>query len=76
MVSGSQRSTFWRQNSGTLGSPKLVSHLQGAEGRDLDGPLVMSDSIAPTNDPIGLFRSPSYAYSFASGWAARNPINL
>ncbi len=28
-------------------------------------PLVMSDGIAPTNDPILLFRSPAYAFSFA-----------
>jgi catalase len=28
-------------------------------------PLVMSDGIAPTNDPVLLFRSPSYAVSFA-----------
>ena len=28
-------------------------------------PLVMSDGIAATDDPILLFRSPSYAYSFA-----------
>lgn len=28
-------------------------------------PLVMSDGIAPTNDPILLFRSPAYAVSFA-----------
>lgn len=28
-------------------------------------PLVMSDGIAPTNDPILLFRSPAYALSFA-----------
>lgn len=27
-------------------------------------PLVMSDGVAPTNDPILLFRSPSYAISF------------
>jgi catalase len=27
-------------------------------------PLVMSDGIAPTNDPILLFRSPAYAVSF------------
>ena len=26
-------------------------------------PLVMSDGIAPTNDPVLLFRSPSYAVS-------------
>jgi catalase len=28
-------------------------------------PLIMADGIAPTNDPILLFRSPSYAISFA-----------
>ncbi|CAG4884894.1 Catalase-related peroxidase [Georgfuchsia toluolica] len=28
-------------------------------------PLVMADGIAPTNDPILLFRSPAYAISFA-----------
>ncbi len=28
-------------------------------------PLVMADGIAPTNDPVLLFRSPSYAASFA-----------
>jgi len=28
-------------------------------------PLVMADGIAPTNDPVLLFRSPSYARSFA-----------
>lgn len=28
-------------------------------------PLVMADGIAPTNDPILLFRSPAYALSFA-----------
>ncbi len=29
------------------------------------GPLVMADGIAPTKDPILLFRSPAYAVSFA-----------
>lgn len=28
-------------------------------------PLVMADGIAPTNDPVLLFRSPAYAISFA-----------
>jgi catalase len=28
-------------------------------------PLIMADGMAPTNDPILLFRSPSYAVSFA-----------
>jgi catalase len=27
-------------------------------------PLVMGEGIAPTNDPVLLFRSPSYAASF------------
>ncbi|TVO64969.1 catalase family peroxidase [Denitromonas ohlonensis] len=33
------------------------------EGINFD-PLVMSDGIAPTNDPVLLFRSPTYAISF------------
>ena len=38
---------------------------QGAacEGINFD-PLVMSDGMAPTNDPVLLFRSPAYAVSF------------
>jgi catalase len=28
-------------------------------------PLILSDGVAPTNDPVLLFRSPSYAESFA-----------
>jgi catalase len=28
-------------------------------------PLIMADGIAPTNDPVLLFRSPAYAVSFA-----------
>jgi catalase len=27
-------------------------------------PLVMSDGVQPTNDPVLLFRSPAYAISF------------
>lgn len=27
-------------------------------------PLVMADGIEPTNDPVLLFRSPAYAFSF------------
>ncbi|HLP98908.1 MAG TPA: catalase family peroxidase [Sideroxyarcus sp.] len=34
------------------------------EGINFD-PLVMSDGIAPTDDPVLLFRSPAYAVSFA-----------
>ncbi len=38
---------------------------KGAECEKINfDPLVMSDGIAPTNDPILLFRSPAYAVSF------------
>jgi len=38
---------------------------KGAECEKINyDPLVMSDGIAPTNDPILLFRSPAYAISF------------
>jgi catalase len=37
----------------------------GAECKNINyDPLVMSDGIAPTDDPVLLFRSPSYAISF------------
>ena len=37
----------------------------GAECEKINfDPLVMADGIAPTNDPILLFRSPAYAISF------------
>ncbi len=39
---------------------------KGAECEPINfDPLVMGDGIAPTNDPILLFRSPAYAMSFA-----------
>jgi catalase len=34
-------------------------------------PLVMADGIAPTNDPILLFRSPAYAVSFGKRLSGR-----
>jgi catalase len=38
---------------------------EGAECKTINyDPLVMADGIAPTNDPVLLFRSPSYAASF------------
>ena len=38
----------------------------GAECEKINyDPLVMGDGIAATNDPVLLFRSPSYALSFA-----------
>ncbi|MEN6587488.1 MAG: catalase family peroxidase [Sulfuricella sp.] len=39
---------------------------KGAQCENINfDPLVMADGIAPTNDPILLFRSPAYAVSFA-----------
>jgi catalase len=38
---------------------------EGAECKNINyDPLVMADGIAPTDDPVLLFRSPSYAVSF------------
>ena len=38
---------------------------EGAECKNINyDPLVMSDGIAPTTDPVLLFRSPAYAVSF------------
>ena len=38
---------------------------EGAECKNINyDPLVMTDGIAPTDDPVLLFRSPSYAVSF------------
>ena len=38
---------------------------EGAECKNINyDPLVMSDGIAPTDDPVLQFRSPSYAVSF------------
>ena len=41
----------------------FVLHLAECKNINYD-PLVMSDGIAPTDDPVLLFRSPSYAVSF------------
>ena len=44
----------------------------GAECEKINyDPLVMSDGIAPTDDPVLLFRSPSYAWSFAKRLGGR-----
>jgi len=51
-----------------VGTLKLISAMpqQGAACELINfDPLVMSDGIAPTNDPVLLFRSPAYAVSFA-----------
>jgi catalase len=50
--------------AGTLTiSSAMAQHGAACETINYD-PLVMSDGIAPTNDPVLLFRSPSYAASF------------
>lgn len=51
--------------AGTLTISSAMSQ-KGAECEKINfDPLVMGDGIAPTNDPILLFRSPAYAVSFA-----------
>ncbi len=61
---------LWPENrkqikAGTLTISSAMSQ-KGAECEPINfDPLVMGDGIAPTNDPILLFRSPAYAFSFA-----------
>lgn len=51
--------------AGTLTISSAMAQ-KGAECENINfDPLVMSDGIAPTDDPVLLFRSPSYALSFA-----------
>ena len=52
----------------TVGAPsiKAAMNQKGAECEKINfDPLVMAEEIAPTNDPVLQFRSPSYAVSFA-----------
>lgn len=50
---------------GTL-SISIAMPQKGAECEPINfDPLVMADGIAPTSDPVLLFRSPAYAVSFA-----------
>ncbi len=50
--------------AGTLSITSAMPQ-HGAQCENVNfNPLVMADGIAPTNDPILLFRSPSYAISF------------
>jgi len=59
----------WPENrqqfkAGTLSITSAMPQ-KGAECEKINfDPLVMADGIAPTNDPILLFRSPAYAISF------------
>jgi catalase len=51
----------------TVGTLTITSAMtqRGAECETINyDPLVMADGIAPSNDPVLLFRSPSYALSF------------
>jgi catalase len=51
--------------AGTLAITQAMPQ-RGAECEMINfDPLVMADGIAPTNDPVLLFRSPAYAISFA-----------
>lgn len=51
--------------AGTL-AIKTAKPQKGAECEPINfDPLVMADGIAPTKDPVLLFRSPAYAVSFA-----------
>jgi catalase len=52
-------------NAGTL----TITHAMAQSGAACEkvnfDPLVMADGIAPSSDPVLLFRSPAYAISFA-----------
>jgi catalase len=50
---------------GTLTISSAMPQKEGSCEKINFDPLVMADGIAPTNDPILLFRSPAYAASFA-----------
>jgi catalase len=52
-------------NVGTLTLTSAAPPETAASNRINFDPLVMADGILPTDDPILLFRSPSYAYSYA-----------
>jgi catalase len=52
--------------AGTLNITQATTQQKGMACEPINfDPLVMADGIAPTNDPILLFRSPAYAVSFA-----------
>ncbi len=52
--------------AGTLSITQATPQQKGVACEPINfNPLVMADGIAPTNDPILLFRSPAYAVSFA-----------
>jgi catalase len=51
--------------AGTLTLASVTPAAEAGSNRINYDPLVMADGIAPSNDPILLFRSPSYASSYA-----------
>ncbi len=52
--------------AGTLTITQATTQQKGVACEPINfNPLVMADGMAPTNDPILLFRSPAYAVSFA-----------
>jgi catalase len=52
--------------AGTLTITQATPQQKGVACEPINfNPLVMADGIAPTNDPVLLFRSPAYAVSYA-----------
>ena len=52
--------------AGTLTITQAAPQQKGVACEPINfDPLIMADGIAPTNDPVLLFRSPAYAVSFA-----------
>jgi catalase len=52
--------------AGTLTITQATPQQKGVACESVNfDPLIMADGIAPTNDPVLLFRSPAYAVSFA-----------
>ena len=52
--------------AGTLTITEATPQQKGTACEPINfDPLIMADGIAPTNDPVLLFRSPAYAVSFA-----------
>ena len=58
--------------AGTLAFTEATTQRKGVACEPINfDPLRMADGIAPTNDPVLLFRSPAYAVSFARRLAGR-----
>jgi len=58
--------------AGTLTITQATPQQKGVACEPINfNPLVMADGIAPTNDPVLLFRSPAYAVSYAKRLTGR-----